>query len=281
MRLVLPHELSDSVDWTQPIDWSHPLNRGLVAWWLVVPGRMGYGSATWRDLCGKYHGTLTGMDPKTDWGGARARPGGWGSLDFSTAATEYVAHSRIAELTGVAGFTVASWIRFPSSPAANDSYWGEWDFPTATVQQFARYSSGLQWFVRNSANSAEANATIPTANLRLGDWNFIVCVADGSNLRVYSGGVQRASTALTGPYIPSDSADWRIGWGRTGGGVHRQDGHAYWNRPLSATEVSVLTRLAHRHYDGMLNRISLPFGAEEQAGGGANRRRRILCGAAA
>lgn len=57
----------DFVDWSNPVNWDHPLNRGLVAWYLASPNRGGWGSVTWRDLCQRYNGTLTSMDPVTDW----------------------------------------------------------------------------------------------------------------------------------------------------------------------------------------------------------------------
>lgn len=40
-----------------PVAWDHPLNRGLVSWWLPLPGR-GAGF-TLHDIAGKNHGTLT------------------------------------------------------------------------------------------------------------------------------------------------------------------------------------------------------------------------------
>ena len=70
------------VDWGQPIDWSHPLSLGLRGFWLAGPNPTGFGSLRWRDISGYHnHGTLTNMDPATDWVG-EAPPGGGGSLDI-------------------------------------------------------------------------------------------------------------------------------------------------------------------------------------------------------
>ena len=62
-------------------DWSEPLNSGLVGWWLAS-GKTGWGTQNWYDISGYgNHGTLTGMDPMTDWRG-ETHAGGMASLDF-------------------------------------------------------------------------------------------------------------------------------------------------------------------------------------------------------
>lgn len=45
------------IDVTEPIDWGHPLNRGLVALYSA-PAGFPFGGATLRNLCGKNHGSL-------------------------------------------------------------------------------------------------------------------------------------------------------------------------------------------------------------------------------
>jgi hypothetical protein len=53
-----------AVDRRSPVDWRHPLNRGLVSWWAGLPGRAGGG--TLRDLCRRHDGTLTGFTAPSD-----------------------------------------------------------------------------------------------------------------------------------------------------------------------------------------------------------------------
>lgn len=55
----------DRVDWSDPIERDCPLNQGLVGWWMGAPNC--YGGTRMQDLCNKNHGTLTNMDPATDW----------------------------------------------------------------------------------------------------------------------------------------------------------------------------------------------------------------------
>lgn len=74
MSLTLSKDL---IDWSNPINWGHPLNRGLVSWWLAVPGQNGWGTTRWRDMVhrSQVHGALTNMDPSTDWVNSGYRTG--------------------------------------------------------------------------------------------------------------------------------------------------------------------------------------------------------------
>lgn len=74
-----------------PLDWSHPLNRGLVGEWSVIPNDGWRGGVTFRDLVrgGKcpHDGTLTN---RPTWQGPRGTPGGYGSLGFVSASSQQV-----------------------------------------------------------------------------------------------------------------------------------------------------------------------------------------------
>ena len=49
------------------VDWGHPLSRGLQAWWLFNEGA---GSRA-NDIVVRHPGTLTNMEPRTDWVGGK------------------------------------------------------------------------------------------------------------------------------------------------------------------------------------------------------------------
>jgi len=53
------------IDVRYPLNWRSPLTRGLIAWWKILPGASG--GTTLRDIAGGHHGTLSSMDPATDW----------------------------------------------------------------------------------------------------------------------------------------------------------------------------------------------------------------------
>ncbi len=96
------------IDWHDPVNSNCPLNDGLVAWYLAGPaqGR----STTWRDLCGRNHGTLVAdMLPATAWSPAGGRPGGFGALEFD-GTEDYVTLGSHANTAIPAPITITAWI---------------------------------------------------------------------------------------------------------------------------------------------------------------------------
>jgi len=103
--ILAPQDLS-LLDTQQPVNWGHYLNGGLVSWWKVLP--QWFGGSTWRDLCNRNHGTLTNMDPATDWvrGGHR---GGSGALDFD-GTNDYVSAPAL-DAPFLGALTISVWSR--------------------------------------------------------------------------------------------------------------------------------------------------------------------------
>lgn len=102
------------VDWERPINHESPFARGLSGFWLG--GSPGFKSRRWIDLSGRgNHGTLTNMNPVTDWVGVQNRHG-FGGLDFSSGATEYVNVPQNAELFNVTSTNaVSGFVRFKTA----------------------------------------------------------------------------------------------------------------------------------------------------------------------
>src|SRR5262245_39512882 len=85
-----------SIYYGRPVNWGHPLNRGLAGWWLALPWWRG--GMRWRDLCGKSHGLLTNGPV---WKGAYSRPGGSGAVDFDgTNDIVTIANNNTLDITG-------------------------------------------------------------------------------------------------------------------------------------------------------------------------------------
>jgi hypothetical protein len=232
------------IDSACPVDWAHPLNRGLVADYTILPVPGWRGGATVRDLVrgGRKpnDGSFVVVTPAAAWGGAKGRPGGYGRLDFSAANTQYATHPPPA-LTATPALSVSLWVLLPASPGDLTDFLGKWDNGGTTRQHFCRYSSGLQWFINQSSDAAQASVTIPAASLALGGWNHVAFVADGSNLSGYLNGVLKAGpTALSGPYLPSDTTAWGIGFGRSTPGQAHFDAVRYYSRAMSAAQVRAL-----------------------------------------
>ena len=115
--LLLP-DMHLAIDWMNPVNWQHPLARGLQAWLCLLPGRT-YGPL-WQDLCQRRVGTLIGFDQPSSttsgWQGLRAnsRPGAFGRLLFD-GTDDYVEVADAASLKTLTAFTIEAWFYFTTA----------------------------------------------------------------------------------------------------------------------------------------------------------------------
>src|SRR5438045_3728680 len=92
---------------SDPVNRSHPNNRGKVAWWKVLPGLDG--GRQFFDLIGQAHGALTnGPTWKPT-----ARAGGLGAIAFD-GTDDYVAVANSPAIDLTTAFTIAVSVRFNS-----------------------------------------------------------------------------------------------------------------------------------------------------------------------
>lgn len=269
----------DFVDWGQPVNWAHPLNRGLVSWWLAVPGRMGYGSMAWRDLCGRNNGTLTSFTAGgSHWGGAKGRKGGWGSISFRGSADgfdEYIAVGSVPALNSITDISFAGWFKFGSVSAL------QWLF-----KKYGGGSGPGLWFWPSGAgkinwdyNSSMLSVDAP---LSTGVWYHIAGVTkSGVGREVFIDGIS-VGTDGTAPSTGTEDVNL---CGPVGSGVNSLEGLAnslrIYSRALSAAEVTDLYRRESNYYDGLLNRFD-PMLLTQQAAGfsafWASQRSRLIGG---
>ena len=257
--IAAPHILTPDtrqVDWTQPVA-DHPLNDGLVSWWLAIPNHTS-GTATWRDLCGKNDGTLTNfVNVDTAWK-TQGQPGGFGALDFD-GTNDYVVTPSIE--IGDGPFTWAAWVRGPSTPASRE------------IGILAAYRSGYPWWLTLERSTwGSGNLTIyvgfgsqpsPTS----------ISTSDGSWPRTDTGwhfcAVSRSSESLdlwlddtyTAASSDSNFTDFDVGSYPLRIGHPSQD---YWNgtmsdirawdRALTASEIQDYYQRSQRYYPGLLTR---------------------------
>lgn len=244
------HRTDVPINWVCPVNWLHPLNRGLVSWWLCVPGVMG--GSRWVDLCGRNAGTLTNMDPATDWVGPRGRPGGWGAVDFDG---------------------VNDQVLVPN----NSSF----DGPPLTISLWAKYSAAgelylvsnylTRWILASSlANNGKlsffSGATWASAATAANDgiWHNLAMTHNGSTTTFYRDGRQdgTASQTITG----TRATNLQIGGQASAYFPGLLDSIAIHSRALSPAEVALLYQLSQQRYPGMLNRVAVG-GAWETLGG--------------
>ena len=84
------------------VNFSHPLAKGLVGLWLMNEG----GGNKVYDLSGnENHGTLTNMDPATDWVGGKDGP----AIDFD-GSDDYVDMGDVDTLEGLNAMSVCLWV---------------------------------------------------------------------------------------------------------------------------------------------------------------------------
>lgn len=257
----------DTVDWGKPVS-SHPLNRGLAAWFLSVPQRFRVGSLQWQDVTRAHIGVLTNSPV---WGRSPERPGGRLSLN-ATSGTSYVQvpHATRLNLSESAS-TIAFWVRSPFV-AADFSAWldkGEGDAGNAHA-----------WSIRASTVSADGRVTILLedgsatsvgAVFLNAIWCYLVITWDGTNIHFYRNGAFLESVSQpSGTFRSSDTNTFNINALRASGAVLARSGtrlddiRLYDNRVLSAGEIAELYRKSCRGNANLLNRWRLHRGSSQE-----------------
>lgn len=249
----------DFVDWSNPVNWDHSLNRGLIEWWLAVPGTRGFGSVQWRGLCNRYVGTLTNMDSKTDWL-STSRIGGMGNLDFD-GTDDYVDAGNAPDLTFGTGQSFSyslwfnqkkvqyGWTGLVYHGVAGESQ-GHIGFQFSTRYLSGGTGDGVNWQTNSSAY-------VPT----VGDWVHAVLTLDrvSNVMKLYADSVEVGSFGHSHVPTPT-SLGLRIGEGNAGS--ERFDGFIdnvrIFNRALTAVEVREEYRLSRLGLMGLLNTIWMP-----------------------
>lgn len=250
------------VDLQQPVNKNHPLNRGRVAWWLALPNRAS--GPTWYDLMGQSSLALTGMGSGSNgWRGPK-RPGGFASV-LADGSAGYLAGS--SNLTGfgngTASYTASCWLYLTST---NGTY----------TRLLANDQPGENaWYLGLAPSGGTATAYrvqggagdfITGTNVAAGSVTLLTTTYDGTTLRLYQNGVQTASAASSRS-ISISTATFQV-FKPNGFAVYingQIDDVGLWNRALTAAEVYYLYSVSQRGYDGMLNRIGVPFYATAAA----------------
>lgn len=130
-----------SVHIADAVNWNHPLNRGLVSWWIALPDQQR--GSRFRDLCQRHHGTLTNGPA---WQSAMGRPGGFGSLGFANTdvTTIRVAVPSLA-FTGPPVY-VTGWARpAAAGTAAYRAIYGDDGFHPSLLLTGSGFELSYQW----------------------------------------------------------------------------------------------------------------------------------------
>lgn len=241
------------VDMVQPVNLLHPLNRGLVGWWIALPGTMG--SSRFMDIVSPgpngNHGTLTNMNPATDWVGGP--PGLWSALDFEGGDD----HVLLGDVPATGDRT------FAFSAMKRD--WGA--------------SNVLLYFVNSGSENVDyfsVGGLAGNTNLLASGGNTPDASKESSSLvdnRRYHFVVTKSTAQVEDIYVDGIQ-DTQSGTNQWGGNTARAaigaslifgvpavpwDGQCssvqVYNRILTANEAAFLSRLSRQGYPGMLNRL--------------------------
>lgn len=189
------------IHYSSPVEWSHPLNRGLAGWWLTLPQWRG---TIWRGLAGlsgrrSHDGTLTNFTAGGDhWGGSRGRRGGFGSLKFD-GGDDYVIGSGLP--ASVPAYTVSAWVNLASTGTRNiwsAAYTGNW----STIFRFDTNVLTIYHLT-----SPTTFVSVSSGALNTGQWYHTAATWDGATVRLYVDGDPVGTPAATAVAL-----DWSSGW---------------------------------------------------------------------
>ena len=220
----------------------HPLSRGLVGCWLLNENN---GNKV-HDYSGQGNlGTLTNMDPATDWVGSLHG----GALDFD-GYNDYLAIPIITTSTT----TLSAWIK-TSSGTLQIVFMG-----MTENNQFRIHADGNLRFLTNAAE--DINIITTGVNVIDGKWHHIVAVNNGTNAYIYLDGIQKTSGAGS-----LNSRSWdrigeyiELGWYGFLGCI---DEFRIYNRALSAQEIAWLYAFPYAMFEE-----ESPYWILKAAGGG-------------
>lgn len=230
-----------AVNLTDPVDRAHPLNKGLVAWWLGLPQYAG--GNTWFDLCRRHESQFGGTLPFAQFRPAR-RPGGWGAYDYDGNDRSRTAYKLI---TGTS-FTVSLWLRTSNAGFGLQIPWDQ----GVTVIYLRLEATGKLSFVVDGTDVSASSATV----LVDGRWTHACLTSAGASQALYVNAAQEVTDSRT-PDPAGGPAGFTLG-ARSGGGF------AYWgqlddarvyDRCLTAGEVSALYHESRAGYPGCLRRV--------------------------
>lgn len=191
--------LPSEIDFGNPINRGSPQSRGLVGWW---PMALGYGTTGVRDPVGGNVGTLTNMDPATDWtGGGLDFDGTDDALDCGTpAAMEFQTGSiSIAALVFVRSLAancgiLKRGIRESGSPNRDHTNYGV----------YINTSGNVEFYYANESGAESAYHVIDTTDTPIAAGNVYSIVATHTwgngwaDSKIYVNGKERGITNTIG-----------------------------------------------------------------------------------
>jgi hypothetical protein len=209
-----------------------------IAVWCPSQDTAGNGTTTLTDLVGSNDGTLTNMDPATDW----VLDDGKYALDFD-GVNDYVAASALTpDLV-----SVCAWIKRDGSTGtiaaqinSTGSFWGAYNLQLA---------SGKVRFLAQIPLTGFAFDCFSASTIVSGDWVHVTATFDGAAAKVYINGVEDGSAVSSTPTLQYSANQRSFGIGAQQRGDNGAwialldialDDIRIFDQPLDATDAAAL-----------------------------------------
>lgn len=211
--------------------WTASLNVGLVSFWSFD----GSSSLTIRDnKTGAFNGTIDSLT-------SRVIPGFLGNSYKNNKTELYdIDFASIPPIADKTSYSISSWIN--DTDIASNSYY--FNLEGATTDDFIlmRVSNDQPiCTIRTSGNTADANSNVTISS---GTWNHMVCVREGTVVKLYLNDVY-VGTGSNGALATFSDVEFNIG----SSGTHGDDSLSWdgeldligvWNRSISRAEITQL-----------------------------------------
>ncbi len=236
---------------------SLPRSHNIVGRWVPSAGATGFRLV---DRVRSNHGTLTNMDPASDW----VASGGKLALDFDGSDDHVNTGNWSNSLTRI---SVSAWVR-PTSGTRQDfvSKWGSINYQYVLLQGVT--ASRFQFYISTTSSNAIGSGDSTTV-ISAGVWYHVVGTYDGSTVRLFVNGTLENSTSHSGNLSASTQNNLI---GKSGDALFagQLDDVTIFNTALTANEVREIYRLGRGY--GVFPEPDF----DEGFGAAFNRRRRVL-----
>ena len=216
-----------------------PRAHNIVGRWCPSAGATGFRLL---DRSGRSnHGTLTGMDPATDW----VASGGKGALDFDGSNDYVVSQSNFIHETLTTDVLISFWMKL-NSTGVQQSVFGSDSSSSATqrMQAHCPWSDNvIYWDFGNFGGGNRLATSALTWSTSV--WYHVAVYAGTQGMRIFRNGLSQATssvavsrTSLASPFRIGSSATTEGTWFFPG----QIDDFVVYNVPLTANEVAQIYR---------------------------------------
>ena len=255
------------VNTRNPVNWSHPLNRGKIGWWLVIPSL--YGGNVWYDLAGQanaaspaaFHlnATSKGFQPTS-------RPGGYGHIASTGGNNSSYLSAPNFTWTGLQ-CTFGCWAYANALQPGYTPLFGSRGNLNFEIAWMTSSTNELQYMWNGNQYGVHASPILycGPSSTAVGNWFFVaITINSATSVTGYVGynGLFTSGTFAVSPNVTSGTIsgltflqDTAVpGTRNWNGGI---DDAFFYNRSLSYNELFQLYWMSQQGHTETLNRLDL------------------------